>query len=106
VPRANKASFTRLPRGDQKNPEKISVVQLPDGKTYARGRFLFSAHPGLRDRSGERWFEVPEPLLTADAGEAHPEGPQGVFELDMGYKAAISSPKRSGAHRTTASANV
>jgi hypothetical protein len=77
-------------RADQKKPGKISIVQLPDGKTYARGRFMFSAHPDLHERIGDRWFEVPEPLLTADAGDAHPEGPQGLFELDIGYKAAIA----------------
>jgi hypothetical protein len=78
-------------RVDQKKPGKIGVVQLPDGKTYARGKFMFSAHPELRERIGDRWFEVPEPLLTAKAGDAHPEGPQGPWEMDIGYKAAIAS---------------
>jgi hypothetical protein len=71
--------------------DSISIVQVPSGKTYARGRFLFSAHADLASSSGDQWFEVPEALLTADPGDAHPEGPQGVFGMDIGYKAAIAS---------------
>jgi hypothetical protein len=75
---------------DPKKPAKIGVVQPPGGKTYARGAFLFSAHRDLPKTIGDQWFEVPEALLTADAGNAHPDGPKGVFGLNIGYKAAIA----------------
>jgi hypothetical protein len=77
--------------GEGKDVEKMSVVQPPGGKTYARGKFLFSAHSELKGKIGDQWFEVPEALLTAKPGDAHPDGPKGVFGLNIGYKAAIAS---------------
>lgn len=71
--------------------EKVSIVQTRGGKTYARGKFLFSAHPDLAHIKLDRWFEVPEALLTVKPGEAQPDGPQGVFGMDIGYKAAIAA---------------
>ena len=77
--------------GEGKNRETMSVVQPPGGKTYARGKFLFSAHPELKGKVGDQWFEVPEALLTVKAINAHPDGPKGVFGMDIGYKAAIAA---------------
>ncbi len=77
--------------GEGKNRETMSVVQPPGGKVYARGKFLFSAHPELRGKILDEWFEVPEELLTVQAINAHPDGPKGVFGMDIGYKAAIAA---------------
>ncbi|WP_394829148.1 hypothetical protein [Pendulispora albinea] len=77
--------------GEGKQLEKMSVVQLPGGKTYARGRFFFSAHPELKGKIDDQWFEVPEALLTAKAVDAHPDGPKGMFGMNIGYKAAIAA---------------
>jgi hypothetical protein len=77
--------------GEGKSKETMSVVQPPGGKTYARGKFLFSAHPELNGKIGDQWFEVPEALLTVKAINAHPDGPKGVFGMDIGYKAAIAA---------------
>ena len=72
--------------------KKIRIVQVPSGQTYARGRFLFSSHPELIDRAlVDMWYEVPQALLEVNAADAHPDGPQGVFGMDVGYKAAIAS---------------
>jgi hypothetical protein len=77
--------------GEKQNTERVSIVQLPGGKTYASGKYLFSAHPELKGKIRDDWFEVPESLLTASAGDAHPDGPQGIFGMDIGYKAAVAA---------------
>jgi hypothetical protein len=76
---------------DNGKGEKINIVQLPDRRTYAKGKFLFSGHRDHIADLGDRWFEVPAELLEAEPGEAHPDGPQGVFGMDIGYKAAIAN---------------
>jgi hypothetical protein len=70
--------------------EKIRVIQVPGGKTYASGKYLFSSQPELAARIGDRWFEVPAALLTVKPGEADPDGPKGVFGMHIGHKAAIA----------------
>lgn len=76
---------------DNGKGRKINIVQLPDKRTYAKGKFLFSGHTDHIADLGDQWFEVPPELLEAEAGEAHPDGPQGMFGMDIGYKAAIAN---------------
>ena len=77
-------------QAESSDGSKIRVVQVSGGKTYASGKFLFVTDPVLSDKVGDDWFEVPEALLTVNPSDAHPEGPQGVFGMDIGYKAAIA----------------
>ena len=78
-------------RAESRDGSKVQIIQVPGGKTYANGKFLFSTDPVLFAKVSDEWFEVPDALLTVDSADAHPDGPQGVFGMDIGYKAAIAS---------------
>ena len=75
----------------KKEIEKIDIVQLPLGATYARGKFFFSLEPELGEKVKDQWFEVPAELLKVSPSDAQPSGPQGVFGMDIGHKAMIAA---------------
>jgi len=75
----------------KKETEKIEIVQLPLGATYARGKFFFSLEPELGEKVKDQWVEVPAELLKVSPSDAQPSGPQGVFGMDVGHKAVIAA---------------